>query len=163
MLTVRGFIRWSLGLGRVPMLAYEQQLMIAIELAVKYHADQYDKIGLPYIMHPLAVMHAFAVRDLRARIVAVCHDLLEDTECTVEILLAAGIAADLLDAVVAITKRPNELLGNYYLRVKANPLALRVKYRDIEHNLSSDRMKHLPAAVRTRLREKYRLAFLALE
>ena len=62
----------------------------AIELAARHHAGQLDKGGMPYILHPLAVM--MAVDDQRAKIVAVLHDALEDTALTEADLRGAGFA-----------------------------------------------------------------------
>jgi (p)ppGpp synthase/HD superfamily hydrolase len=145
------------------MLSLEQQLMIAIEIAFKAHDNQYDKIGLPYILHPMAVSGAFNRDELPAKIVAVLHDVLEDTDTTASDLLVAGIDLGLVEAVIAITKKKDEILGNYYIRVKRNPLALAVKLRDIRHNLSVERQRWLCKDDRKRLTAKYVMALKHLE
>lgn len=138
------------------------QLMAAIKCAVTAHDGQVDKIGLPYILHPMAVADMFQPNELEERIVAVLHDVLEDTTMTVRWLLAAGIGARYCEAIESITKRKGELLASYYLRVRRDSLALRVKYRDIEHNLSRRRQKYLRVEDRIRFTEKYRLALIEL-
>jgi len=140
----------------------KDQLMIAIKIAVDAHDGQLDKIGMPYILHPFAVMDAFELHELEERIVAVLHDILEDTLVTVTDLLRVGIHPDLVTAVLAVTKQKGEELTAYYKRVRANPMALRVKYRDIEHNLSHRRQKYLPLRDQIRLKEKYRIALKEL-
>ena len=54
----------------------------AIEIASLAHAGVLDKQGQPYILHPLRVM--LNVRGLVAQVVAVLHDVVEDTDVTLE-------------------------------------------------------------------------------
>jgi len=138
------------------------QLMTAISIAVEAHRTQVDKIGMPYILHPLAVMQSLPQAAIDAMIVAVLHDVLEDTCVRASDLLHQGIAARLVFAVEALSKRDGEPLRSYYKRVRQNRLALRVKYLDIEHNLSPERQECLPAEDQQRLKEKYRVALLEL-
>jgi hypothetical protein len=58
----------------------------AIALAACAHAGQVDKAGQPYILHPLRVMLRLSGAD--ERIVAVLHDVVEDTPRTIERLRA---------------------------------------------------------------------------
>lgn len=140
----------------------KDQLIAAIRIAVEAHDGQLDKIGMPYILHPLAVMQSLPMTELDARIVAVLHDVLEDTPVAVRCLLRRGISARLVLAVEDISKRDGEDRVTYYRRVRRNPLALRVKYQDIEHNLSQERLSCLPLQDQERLKEKYRVALLEL-
>lgn len=55
-------------------------LEIAIAFAAKQHAGQVDKANVPYILHPLRVM--LNVPTIDHKIIAVLHDILEDTETT---------------------------------------------------------------------------------
>lgn len=137
------------------------QLMTAIKIAVDAHDGQVDKIGMPYILHPLAVMESLPLHEIECRIVAVLHDVLEDTIVTVDDLVEAGIKYDLIQAVVAVTRLPGEGV-TYYKRVKANQIALRVKFKDIAHNLSFRRQNCLPLRDQIRLKEKYRIALKEL-
>ena len=125
----------------------------AIHIAAAAHGDQLDKGGLPYILHSLHVMGA--VDGIDAKIVAVFHDVVEDTSQTLEGLRTAGFSEEILDAVEAITKRKGEKKEAYWARVKANPLALQVKLADIAHNLSEDRLAVLPPDEAEYLRTKY--------
>src|SRR5256885_6651240 len=92
----------------------------AIQFARRAHEGQLDKSGRPYIGHPLRVMGR--VRGDRARMVAVLHDVVEDTGVTTEDLARAGCPADVLRAVEAISKRPGEDPEVYLARVAANEL-----------------------------------------
>jgi (p)ppGpp synthase/HD superfamily hydrolase len=134
-------------------------LDLAILTAVEFHMGQVDKGGLPYILHPLAVMGS--VEGFDAKMVAVMHDVVEDTTCTLRTLETA-FPAHVVAAVDAISKREGERKEAYWARVKADPLALRVKLADIAHNTSPKRMAVLRASEREYLQKKYRkaLAFL---
>ena len=65
------------------MLSYNEQFQIALELAVEKHKNQTDKAGNPYILHPLHVMEN--VKSKEGKIVAILHDIIEDTDVTEDI------------------------------------------------------------------------------
>lgn len=83
----------------------------AVSLATTAHAGQTDKAGAAYIGLPLRVMARVAGDD--ARMVAVLHDVIEDTPVTAADLLALGYPAAVVDAVEALSKRPGETLGEH--------------------------------------------------
>lgn len=143
---------------------WHEVLLKAIKLALRAHGRQLDKCGDLYILHPLAVMSRME-SDLD-RTVAVMHDLLEDTYVTVEVL--RDFPEVVVNAVLALTRRKDkhllsEAYTEYLARVRANPIALRVKLQDIAHNTSPVRLARLPEAEQVRLKAKYTeaLAFLA--
>ena len=78
----------------------------AIQVAVSAHAGQVDKAGQPYILHPLRVM--LHVSGLHERISAVLHDVVEDTDLTLEDLAGEGFPDDVIMALEALTKREGE-------------------------------------------------------
>jgi (p)ppGpp synthase/HD superfamily hydrolase len=133
----------------------------AIQLARRAHEGQLDKSGRPYIGHPLRVMGR--VSGERERMTAVLHDVVEDTGVTAADLLAAGCPHDVVDAVMAISKRPGEEKASYLARVAANPIALAVKRADIADNMSPDRLARLDDDTQHRLRAKYAEALRVLE
>jgi GTP diphosphokinase / guanosine-3',5'-bis(diphosphate) 3'-diphosphatase len=133
----------------------------AIILAAEYHIGQTDKIEEPYILHPIRVM--LQMKTESARIVAVLHDIIEDTEMSADNLLFLGYPDKVVDAVVAITKQPGEKYLDYLGRVNANPIARKVKIADIKDNLSEDRIKKLLPSVRARLWHKYQQALSFLK
>ena len=104
----------------------------ALEIAARAHAGQRDKEGLPYILHPLRVLHR--VTDSAARIVAVLHDVVEDTPVTLDALRAAGFPSEVLDAVACVTHRRDEPYAEYGIRCRDNPVARQVKVADLEDN-----------------------------
>ena len=109
----------------------------AIELAARYHAGQRDKEGLPYITHPLRVLQR--VQGEEAQIVAVLHDTLEDTDLSADDLRREGFSEAVLQAVEAVTHRPNEPYADYVVRCARLDVARRVKLADLEDNSRPDR------------------------
>lgn len=128
----------------------------AIEIALKAHAGQTDKAGEPYILHPLRVMGMMATE--HERVVAVLHDVLEDSDILYGELFDEGVPIELLDALDALTKRKGEDYRTYIDRVALNPLAVKVKLADIADNLMADRVSRIPASDADRLFVKYQSA-----
>ncbi len=133
----------------------------ATRIARAAHEGQLDKSGVPYIGHPLRVMRA--VTGEHEQMVAVLHDVLEDTPVTADDLRAAGCPEPVVVAVVAISKVPQESQEDYLARVAANPVARAVKHADIADNSSPARLSCLDEPTQARLKVKYAnaLAFLA--
>ncbi len=104
----------------------------ALQIAAKAHEGQKDKEGLPYILHPLRVM--MGVEGEEARIVAVLHDVIEDTPVTADDLRQAGFGEGVVAAVLCVTHRKDESYADYVVRCKGNEVARRVKLADLEDN-----------------------------
>ena len=113
----------------------------AIKMAVDAHMGQKDKAGAPYILHPLRVMAS--VEGEAEKIVAMLHDVVEDTSITIEDLERAGFSTEVCDGVKALTKIDGELYEAYLERVKHNPIANRVKLADIQDNMNLLRLPEL--------------------
>ena len=136
-----------------------------IIFATYKHAEQLDKLGSPYIYHPLRVMLDESLTTETQKCVAICHDLLEDTTTTIEDLKEIGMPDDMITIVVALTHIKNELNTTYWQRILDEPSgdARLVKIADIKDNLSESRMSQLPEEVQTRLKEKYAKALQYLD
>ena len=132
----------------------------AIEIACRAHAGQVDKAGAPYILHPLRIM--LAVRSPEARMVAVLHDVVEDSAVTLEQLRTEGFPAALVAAVAALTKRDGEEYEAFIRRVAPNALAREVKLADLRDNSDLSRIGNPTEKDRARI-EKYRRAIAYLE
>jgi (p)ppGpp synthase/HD superfamily hydrolase len=117
----------------------------AIVLAANAHSDQKDRNDEPYIMHPLRV--AAQLWDYDERMVAALHDVIEDTDVTLDDLREAGYPDQIVDAVDAISKRKDvdEPYSRYIRRVKENPLATKVKIADLHDNASLGRLPKVEA------------------
>lgn len=114
-------------------------LETAISLAASAHVGQEDKGGNPYILHPLRVM--LKASDDDTRIVAVLHDVVEDSNFTLNDLSQIfHFKREILEAVDALTKRKGETYDEFIQRVKQNELARRVKILDLEDNMMISRI-----------------------
>ena len=127
----------------------------AIVIAAEAHADQVDKAGAPYVLHPLRVM--LAVDGRNARIAAVLHDVVEDTGWTLDELRGEEFEEVVVEAVDALTRREGEPYMDFCRRAARNEIARRVKLADIADNLGPRRMADLPEADRS-LAKRYRKA-----
>jgi len=136
-----------------------RQLQRAESIARRVHEGQLDKAGLPYIDHPRRVAAKLATPD--ARTVAWLHDVLEDSPTT-ESELREQFTGEIVDAVVALTRIDGEPSEAYYARVRANELALLVKFADIDDNLDPQRPGLLDGATAERLARMYREALTHL-
>lgn len=132
----------------------------AIALAVEKHRGQVDKAGQPYILHPLRVM--LQVTGETAQIVAVLHDLIEDTETTFEELRQQGFSEEVLTALEGVTRRDDETYQEFILRSGQNPISRQVKLADLQDNMD---IRRLPVELTdrdvTRL-QRYRRAWATL-
>jgi (p)ppGpp synthase/HD superfamily hydrolase len=104
----------------------------ALQIAAQAHAGQRDKEGHPYILHPLRVMHS--VEGDEARIVAVLHDVIEDTSVTEADLRHEGFSESVIAAVRCVTHSEDETYAEYVVRCRGNEVARRVKLADLEDN-----------------------------
>jgi (p)ppGpp synthase/HD superfamily hydrolase len=111
----------------------------AIALAAHWHRGQrYPSLmGEPFILHPLRVLLQVDSDD--ARIVAVLHDVLEDTACSVGELRRAGCSEQVIEAVDRLTRRDGEAYESYIERIAEDPLARQVKLADLTDNLANNR------------------------
>ena len=104
----------------------------ALQIAAQAHEGQKDKAGEPYILHSLRAM--MSVQGEEAQIVAVLHDVIEDTSVTADDLRQAGFNEKVVDAVLCVTHPQDEPYADYVVRCKSNEIARRVKLADLEDN-----------------------------
>jgi (p)ppGpp synthase/HD superfamily hydrolase len=96
-----------------------------------------DKSGAPYVLHCIRAM--MSVNSLDAKMVAVMHDLVEDTSITLDDLRTKGFSDAVVEAVGLVTHRSDVSYEDYIVRIKTNPLALEVKLADLKDNTSLGR------------------------
>jgi len=77
------------------------------------------------------------------QIVAVLHDVVEDSDWTLEQLAAEGFPPEIVDAIACLTHRENESYDEFIDRILPNPLATRVKRLDLEDNMTLTRLHQL--------------------
>jgi len=112
----------------------------AISIASLAHAGQFDKGGESYILHPLRVM--MKLNDEKQRIVAVLHDVIEDTDITSLYLLKQGLDHELVNHILTLSRNKDENYDEYINRISKDEFAIRVKLADLEDNIDMSRIKN---------------------
>jgi len=141
----------------MPKLTKNYLLNKAIEIASIAHVGQTRfGNGESYILHPLRVM--MKMKSLDEKIVAVLHDVVEDTEWAITGLAAEGFLPVHLDAVNTLSKKEGQIYSDYINDVKKNELARAVKIRDIEDNLDISEIKRPLSDRFANCQKKYQLS-----
>lgn len=110
----------------------------AIILAVEAHYGQKDLYGGAFILHPLTVMSKMST-DVE-RIVAVLHDVTEDTELTLDDIIAIEATDDIIKSLVLLDKNNHESYADMIKGIKEDDIARKVKIADLEHNMDIKRI-----------------------
>ena len=110
---------------------------LASKIAYKAHEGQTDKAGVPYIFHPIHIAEQMDSEE--SCVVALLHDVIEDSDITLEIL-SKYFDDDIIAALRVLTKKENDDYVMYIKRVKTNKLATKVKIKDLEHNRDLTRL-----------------------
>lgn len=127
----------------------------AVMIAAEAHLGQFDKAGAPYVDHPLRLRtQAESETD---QIVAVLHDVVEDSPWTLDELRREGFSEEILRALDALTRRDGETYDAFIDRVADHPMAKRVKRLDLQDNLDPARIAE-PTAADSARAAKYRAA-----
>ena len=109
-----------------------------VDLAIKMHDGQVDKLGKPYIDHLFRV--GFRGKSVSEMKVGILHDIIEDTDMTLSELKRTGLLSDEeIDAIDHLTRKESETYFDYINRVTKNELATRVKLNDLKDNLDLTR------------------------
>lgn len=135
----------------------------AFELACKAHQGQTDKGGMAYIAHPLHVAMTLMANgyDDNCIVAGLLHDVVEDTQYTLEDISAMGFARQVVEALSLLTHDKSMPYMEYVERVSCNPVAKAVKMADLIHNMDMSRLKEPTAKDHERI-EKYREAYAFL-
>ncbi len=141
-------------------MIYTDNTKKAMKLCFKAHKDQVDKSGMPYVFHPFHV--AEQMTDEATTIVALLHDVVEDTDYTLEDIAAEGFGKDILEAVALMTHEDDIPYLDYVAKLKENPIARAVKLADLAHNSDLSRIGEIDEETKRRL-EKYKKAKDILE
>lgn len=125
----------------------------AYEIAKKAHSGQVDKAGKDYILHPMSVASSVGDNEL-AIIVALLHDVVEDTDITLEDL-AKEFSQDIVEAVKCMTHDKDTPYLEYVAQVKTNKIAKVVKLADLLQNMDLSRLDKITSKDIDRLEKKY--------
>ena len=119
-------------------MIYTPLTKTALRLCFDGHKDQVDKTGLPYVFHPFHL--AEQMEDEYTTVVALLHDIVEDTDMTPEKLTELGFPTEVTDAIALMTHAPEVPYMDYVREIGKNPIAKAVKLADLAHNSDLSRM-----------------------
>ena len=136
------------------MKDYSELVDLALKIAIRAHEGQKDKSGREYVMHPIRV--AERCKDSKAKIVALLHDTLEDTDVTMEYLLEQGFPEEIVEGILSVTKHEGETYEEFVRRASMNPIGKEVKKADLEDNVDIRRLKEITDEDVKRLRKYLR-------
>ena len=132
----------------------------AMKLCFAAHRDQTDKSGLPYVFHPIHL--AEQMTDEETTVVALLHDVVEDTGYTLSDLGDMGYPLAVLEAIALMTHDDSVPYLEYVAKIKHNPIAKAVKLADLRHNSDLTRLDVVDERAIARA-EKYAAAIRLLE
>lgn len=120
-------------------MIYTPNTKKAMQFCVKAHIYQCDKSGIPYVFHPIHV--AEQMDDEESTIVALLHDVVEDTKYTLEDLKKEGFSDAVLEALSYLTHDDDVPYMDYVRKIRENSIATKVKLADLEHNSDLSRIR----------------------
>lgn len=132
----------------------------AMKLCFDAHKEQVDQSGLPYVFHPFHLAEQMTDED--TTIVALLHDVVEDTDYTFADLEAMGFSEPVVNAIRAMTRLEGVPYMEYVAKIKDDPIARQVKLADLRHNSDLSRLDAVDQKALDRA-EKYRAAMALLE
>lgn len=136
-------------------MIYTDMTKKALKLSFEAHKDQVDKSGMPYVYHPFHL--AEQMNDENTTIVALLHDVAEDTNITVDDIRKMGFNEEVCVALKLMTHDENVPYMNYVKKLKDNPIAKAVKLADLKHNSDLTRLDIVDEKVLKRV-DKYKMA-----
>lgn len=121
-------------------MIYTKNIKKAINIAYNAHMGQNDKFGIPYIFHPVHLAELMETED--ECIVAILHDVVEDTDITFE-QLEKEFSHRVIEALKLLTHDKKEPYEEYIINLKDDYIAKKVKLADLKHNSDITRLNHL--------------------
>lgn len=119
-------------------MIYTAMTKKALSLCFEAHKDQVDKSGMPYVFHPFHLAEQMETEE--TTIVALLHDVVEDTPYTLEDLVEEGYSKAVIDAIALMTHADGVDYMDYVRAIKENPIARAVKLADLKHNSDLTRL-----------------------
>ncbi len=115
------------------------------------------KSGEDYGTHPVHVGMS-NTRSLKKKIVGILHDVVEDSDWTLDDLRAVGFRAEIVDAVDAMTHREGELYFDSIERAGLNLIGTDKKIEDLTHNMDMSRHYGMVSAKDVERTNKYKIS-----
>ena len=110
----------------------------ALKLSFEAHKNQVDKSGIPYVYHPFHLAEQMGTEE--TVIVALLHDVVEDTDYTLDDISAMGFPNSVVEALALMTHDKSVPYMDYVEKIKENPIAKAVKLADLRHNSDLSRL-----------------------
>ena len=127
----------------------------ALKLCFEAHKNQVDKSGMPYVFHPFHLAEQMKTEE--TTIVALLHDVIEDTDYIIDDIRKMGFPEIVIDALVLMTHDESVPYMEYVKQIKKNSIAKAVKLADLKHNSDLSRLDVVDEKAVARA-EKYRKA-----
>ena len=141
-------------------MIYTDMTKKALQLCFDAHRDQTDKSGMPYVFHPFHLAEQMDTEE--TTIVALLHDVVEDSSYTLEDLKEMGYPTSVIDALALMTHDPSVSYMEYVKVISTSAIASRVKLADLKHNSDLSRLDKIDEKALARV-EKYAAAIKLLE
>lgn len=140
-------------------MIYTKTVNKALKLCFEIHKDQFDKSEIPYVFHPFYLASQFDNEDLV--VIALLHDVIEDSDLTLEDLVEYGFDEKVIAAIDVLTHKKGYSYMEYIRLIKTNELAKQVKLVDLTHNSDLNRLEVVSDKDLKRI-EKYQKAIKEL-
>lgn len=141
-------------------MIYTEMTKKALKLSFEAHKNQVDKSGMPYVFHPFHL--AEQMKDEQTTIVALLHDVFEDTDYSLDDLSLMGFGDKIIEAISLMTYDKNIPYMDYVVQISKNQIAKAVKLADLKHNSDLTRLDAVTDKDLKRM-EKYKKAIVLLE
>ena len=141
-------------------MIYTKKTIKARKFCYRAHKKQRDKSGVPYVFHPFHVAEQMTTE--ASTIVALLHDVVEDTKYPLDDIAALGFGKEIVEAVALMTHEDGVPYMDYVAKLKDNPIAREVKLADLAHNSDPARLGKINKKAKERL-EKYQKAIAFLK
>ncbi len=137
-------------------MIYTPLTYLAMRIAYDAHHGTMDKSGAPYVFHPFIV--AESMDDEISTVVALLHDVVEDTDITFDDLKEKGIPESVIVPLRLITHEKGTDYMEYIRSVGTDPIATKVKLADLSHNMDVTRYCRPMTEYEMKRQEKYQRA-----
>ena len=141
-------------------MLYTELTKKALLISFEAHKHQTDKSGMPYVYHPFHL--AEQMDDEYSTCVALLHDVVEDSDLSLDDLIKEGFPKEVTNAITLMTHDESVPNLEYVAEIKKNPISHRVKLADLRHNSDLSRLNVIDDKALERM-EKYKLAIRILD
>ena len=133
-------------------MIYTKKTIKAMKVCYRAHKKQVDKSGVPYVFHPFHVAEQMTTE--ASTIVALLHDVVEDTKYTLDDIAALGFGKEIVEAVALMTHEKDVPYMDYVAKLKDNPIAREVKLADLAHNSDPARLGKIKGKNKRKAKER---------